>query len=76
MIPKIPAMIVKKIDSITICLFISKGVAPIALLIPISFVLSLTVINKIFPMANTPAIKVAMPTNPVSYTHLTLPTKA
>ena len=37
-IPKIPAIIFKKIDSITICLFISKGVAPIALLMPISFV--------------------------------------
>ena len=65
MIPKIPAIIVKKIDSITICLFISKGVAPIALLMPISFVLSFTVISRIFPMANTPAIKVAIPTNQV-----------
>ena len=43
-------LMVKKIDSKTICLFISKGVAPIALLIPISLVLSLTVINNIFPI--------------------------
>ena len=63
--PKIPAIIVKNIDSSTICLLISNGVAPIALLMPISFVLSFTVISNIFPIANTPAINVAIPTNQV-----------
>ena len=54
-----------KTASTTICLLISKGVAPNALRTPISFVRSFTVINKMFPIANTPAIKVAIPTNQV-----------
>ena len=45
-----------------ICDLTSDGVAPRALLIPISFVLSLTEINKIFPIPITPAIIVAIPT--------------
>jgi len=64
-IPKAPAMLVKNTDSKIICLFISQGLAPKALLIPISLVRSLTVINNIFPIAKTPAIKVAIPTNQV-----------
>ena len=38
-----------------ICDLTSDGVAPKALLIPISFVLSLTEINKILPIPITPA---------------------
>ena len=64
-IPNIPAMIVRKTASKTICLLISKGVAPNALLTPISLVLSLTVIKSMFPIAKTPAIRVAIPTNQV-----------
>jgi len=68
-IPKIPAIIVRKTASKTICLLISNGVAPRARLIPISFVRSFTVISNMFPMAKTPAINVAIPTNQVKKLH-------
>lgn len=60
-IPLIPAKIVKIILSAIICLTMSEGFAPIALLIPISIVLSLmvTIIILLTPMA--PDIKVPIP---------------
>ena len=79
-IPIIPARTVKKTDSINICVLTWAGLAPRALLIPISFVLSFTEISNILPIPITPARIVAIPTtkernvSPVSYTHLTLPT--
>ena len=53
---------VKKTDSVIIWFLICPGVAPNALLIPISLVLSFTEINKIFPIPITPARIVAIPT--------------
>lgn len=64
-IPKTPDVIVSAKASKIICLLISKGVAPKALRIPISLVRSFTVISSIFPIAKTPAINVAIPTNQV-----------
>ena len=60
-IPIIPAINVKNTDSKTICLRMSLGVAPSALRIPISLVLSFTEISKIFPIPITPARIVAIP---------------
>ena len=59
--PMVPAINVKKTDSKIICFLIWLGLAPIARLIPISFVLSYTDINKIFPIPITPANIVAIP---------------
>ena len=52
-IPKIPAIIVKKTDSNIICTRTSPGVAPRALLTPSSLVLSLTEISNILPIPIT-----------------------
>ena len=60
-IPIVPAIIVRNTDSNIICFLIWFGLAPIALLIPISFVRSFTDINKIFPIPITPASIVAIP---------------
>ena len=61
-IPIKPARTVKNTDSRIIWDLTSLGVAPKALLIPISFVLSLTEISKILPIPITPASIVATPT--------------
>ncbi|MCY1246134.1 hypothetical protein D9M72_593400 [compost metagenome] len=53
---------VKNIDSDNICPLIAPGVAPKALLIPISFVRSLTTISMIFEIPITPEIKTNVPT--------------
>ena len=55
MIPIIPASMVRNTDSISICALTWDGLAPRALLIPISFVLSLTEIKRIFPIPITPS---------------------
>ena len=52
---------VKNTDSKTICFLMSFGVAPSALRIPISLVLSFTEISKIFPIPIMPARMVAIP---------------
>ena len=62
MIPIIPAIKVKNMDSIRIWFLTCLGVAPNALRMPISFVLSLTDINNIFPIPITPANIVTNPT--------------
>ena len=61
-IPIIPARTVKNTDSKMICDLTSEGVAPSALLIPISLVRSLTEISNILPIPITPANIVAIPT--------------
>ena len=61
-IPITPAINVKKTDSRIIWVLTSEGVAPKALRIPNSLVLSLTEISKIFQIPTTPAIIVASPT--------------
>ncbi|MNY75699.1 hypothetical protein D3C86_2150550 [compost metagenome] len=55
-------MMVKNIDSDNICDRIAPGVAPKALLIPISFVRSFTTISIIFEIPITPEIKTNVPT--------------
>ena len=62
MIPITPASIVKNTDSKMIWDLTSAGVAPKALLIPISLVLSFTEISNIFPIPIIPAKIVAIPT--------------
>ena len=62
MIPITPANVVKNTDSKIIWDLTSLGVAPKALLIPISLVLSLTEISNIFPIPMTPAKIVVIPT--------------
>ena len=61
-IPAIPEIIVKKIDSNNICDLIAHGVAPRALLIPISFVLSFTTINIMLLIPITPESNTKIPT--------------
>ena len=51
-------------------------VAPNALSVPSSFVLSVTDVYSVVTIPTPPTIKDMNPILPVSYTHLTLPTKA
>ena len=64
--PKYPATVVIKADSIKIILTIERGVAPIALRIPISLVRSFTTINMILPTPKMPNKRLPMPTNQIS----------